>query len=147
MLFKSFTGLLVEQFDDVYTMIELKYSKHERKRLCYKRNREKDVGAGRRFKLAVKDRAIIVMVFYRLYITYTLMEFLYGLDQQSNVCKDIQKIERLIRRCLLIPQKLYNITKRLKTKDEVDQFLFDIYPKIVREERISWGVLIELYWD
>jgi hypothetical protein len=40
---------------------------------------------------------------------------------QSNVCRDIQKIERLIRRCLPIPQKLDNVTKRLKTKEEVEQ--------------------------
>jgi hypothetical protein len=58
---------------------------------------------------------------YRLYITYTLMEFLFGLDQ-SDVCRDIRKIERLIRRCLPIPQRLYNVTKRLKTKEEIEQY-------------------------
>ena len=76
---------------------------------------------GRHFKLDVKDRVIMVLVYYRLYITYTLMEFLFGLDQ-SNVCRDIQKIERLIRRCLPIPQKLYDVTKRLKTKEEVEKY-------------------------
>jgi DDE superfamily endonuclease len=41
----------------------------------------------------------------------------------SNVCcRDIQKIESLVRRCLPIPQKIYNITKRLKTADEVEQY-------------------------
>ena len=42
---------------------------------------------------------------------------------QSNVCsRDIQKIESLIRKCLSIPQKLYNITKRLQAVDEVEQY-------------------------
>ena len=95
-LFKSFTGLSVKQFDDIYKEIESKYEKYEIKRLSYKRNRERDIGAGRRFKLLVKDRVIMVLVYYRLYITYTLMEFLFGLDQ-SNVCRDIEKIEGLIR--------------------------------------------------
>ena len=49
------------------------------------------------------------------------MEFLFGLDQ-SNVCRDIQKIERLIRSCLPIPQKLYKVTRRLKTREEVEQY-------------------------
>ena len=49
------------------------------------------------------------------------MEFLFGLNQ-SNVCRVIQKIERLIRRCLPIPQKLYEVTKRLKTKEEVEKY-------------------------
>ncbi len=119
-LFKSFTRLPVQQFDNVYREIESKYPKHEIKRFSYKRNRERDVGAGRRFKLAVKDRVIMVLVYYRMYITYTLMEFLFGLDQ-SNVCRDIQKIEGLIRDCLPIPQKLYNVAKRLKTKEEIEQ--------------------------
>lgn len=121
MLFKSYTGLSVQQFDNVYREIESKYPKHEVKRLSYKRNRERDVGAGRRFNLVVKDRVVMVLVYYRLYITYTLMEYLFGLDQ-SNVCRDIQKIEGLIRECLPIPQKLYYVAKRLKTKEEVEQY-------------------------
>ena len=120
-LFKSFTGLSVKQFDDIYQTIESKYEKYEIKRLSYTRNRERDIGGGRRFKLVIKDRVTMVLVYYRLYITYTLMEFLFDLDQ-SNVCRDIQKIERLIRSCLPIPQKLYKVTRRLKTKEEVEQY-------------------------
>jgi len=124
MLFKSFTGLSVKQFDDVFKVMESKYSSHEIRRLSYKRNRERSIGAGRRFKLVMKDRFIMVLVYYRLYITYTLASFLFGLDQ-SNVCRDIQKIEWLIRSCLPMPQKLYNATKRLKTKEEIGQYFPD----------------------
>ena len=63
----------------------------------------------------------MLLVYYRLYITYTLAGFLFDLDQ-SNICRDIQKIERLIRKCVPIPQKIYNITKRLKTPEEVEQY-------------------------
>ena len=125
LLFKSFTGLSVKQFDNIFKEIQSKYPKYEVKRLSPsrkgRRRRERTVGAGRHFKLLVKDRVIMVLVYYRLYITYTLMEFLFGLDQ-SNVCRDIQKIERLIRSCLPIPQKLYKVTRRLKTKEEVEQY-------------------------
>jgi hypothetical protein len=69
----------------------------------------------------VKDRVVMVLVYYRLYITYTLREFLIGLDQ-SNVCRGIDKIEGLIRKCLPIPQKLHNVTKRLKTTEELEQY-------------------------
>ncbi|MDN5868800.1 MAG: transposase [Candidatus Nitrosocosmicus sp.] len=124
LLFKSFTGLSVKQFDDVFKEIESKYPKYEVKRLSYNRKdkrRERAVGAGRRFKLVPKDRVIMVLVYYRLYITYTLAGFLFDLDQ-SNICRDIEKIEGLIRSCLPIPQKMYNITKRLKTREEVEQY-------------------------
>ncbi len=40
----------------------------------------------------------------------------------SNICRDIQKIEGLIRQCVPISQKTYKITKRLKTPEEVEQY-------------------------
>ncbi|CAN5830321.1 hypothetical protein BH23THE1_BH23THE1_28250 [soil metagenome] len=84
----SFTGLSVKQFDDIFKEIESRYDKYEIKRLSSRkeRRRERAVGDGRRFKIVVKNRIIMVLVYYRLYITYTLMEFLFGLDQ-SNVCR------------------------------------------------------------
>jgi Helix-turn-helix of DDE superfamily endonuclease/DDE superfamily endonuclease len=121
-LFKSFTGLSIQQFNDIYKEIKSKYKKYEIKRLSSKR-RERGIGAGRgrHFKLIVEDRVIMLLVYYRLYITYTLAGFLFDLDQ-SNVCRDIKKIEGLIRQCLPIPQKLYKITKRLKTPQEVEKY-------------------------
>lgn len=121
-LFKSFTGLSIQQFNDIYKEIKAKYKKYEIKRLSSKRRRERDVGAGRHFKLIVEDRVIMLLMYYRrLYITYTLAGFLFDLDQ-SNICRDIQKIESLIRKCVPIPQKVYNKTKRLKTPEEVEKY-------------------------
>jgi hypothetical protein len=116
LLFKSFTGLTVHEFDDIYDKkMAKKYTKHELKRLSKRLNRKRKIGAiGRLFKLDVRDKFVMLLVYYRLYITYTLAGFLFDLDQ-SNVCRDIQKIESLIRECMPIPQKIYLITKRLKT--------------------------------
>jgi len=124
MLFKSFTGLSVQQFDNIYNEeITKRYDKHEIQRLSSAKRdiRERKIGAGRPFKLDLKDRFVMLLVYYRLYITYTLAGFLFDLDQ-SNICRDIQKIERLVRQCLSIPQKIYNITKRLRTLDEVEKY-------------------------
>jgi hypothetical protein len=41
----------------------------------------------------------------------------------SNICsRDIQKIEELVRHCVPIPKKTYNITKRIQTPEEVEQY-------------------------
>ncbi len=103
LLFKSFTGLTVQEFDNIYDKeITKRYDKHEIKRLSTKRKkRERSTGAGRPFKLDVKDRFLMILVYYRLYITYTLAGFLFDLDQ-SNICRDIQKIESLVRKCVPI---------------------------------------------
>src|SRR6476620_4701363 len=122
-LFDSFTGLSVQEFDDIYNKeITKRYHDYEIKRLSKRKDRTRDSGAvGRPFKLDVKDIFLMLLVYYRLYITYTLAGFLFDLDQ-SNICRDIQKIERLVIQCLPIPQKIYNITKRLKTPQEVEKY-------------------------
>jgi hypothetical protein len=97
LLFRSFTGLEIAEFDIIYKEIESKYYEHERKRLS-NRKRKRDVGAaGRPFKLKVKERFFfMLLVCYRLYITYTLSGFLFDLDQ-SNVYRDISMLEPLIK--------------------------------------------------
>src|SRR5215212_9273953 len=125
LLFKSFTGLTVQEFDDIYNKeIVKRYHDYELQRLSKRKNRKRDIGAGRPFKLDVKDRFVMLLVYYRLYITYTLAGFLFDLDQ-SSICRDIQKIERLVRECIPIPQKIYSITKRLKTPKEVEKYFPD----------------------
>jgi Helix-turn-helix of DDE superfamily endonuclease/DDE superfamily endonuclease len=113
----------VQEFNDIYEKnVTKRYTKHEIQRLSKrKKDRERRIGAGKPFKLDVKNRFLMLLVYYRLYITYTLAGFLFDLDQ-SNICRDIQKIEGLIRQCVPIPQKTYPITKRLKTPDEVEKY-------------------------
>ena len=123
LLFKSFTGLTVQEFDDIYDNdMAKRHGRHEIRRLSKRKDsRERSIGAGRHFKLDVKNRFLMLLVYYRLYITYTLTGFLFDLDQ-SNVCRDIQKIESLVRRCVPIPQKMYRLSKRLRTPEEVEKY-------------------------
>jgi len=112
----------VQEFDDIYNkQITKKYTKHEIKRLSKGKERKRDIGAGRPFKLDIRNRFLMLLVYYRLYITYTLAGFLFNLDQ-SNICRDIQKIESLIKECLPIPQKIYNISKNLKNLDRFEKY-------------------------
>ena len=120
LLFRSFTGLEISEFNEIYTEIESRYNEHERKRLS-RTKRERKVGAGRPFKLKVRERFLMLLVYYRLYITYTLSGFLFDLDQ-SNVCRDISIIEPLVKLCIPLPKKLYKRTRRLRTIDEVEEY-------------------------
>ncbi len=84
----------------------MKYKDHPKE----KKDRERETGADRPFKLDLENRFLMLLVYYCLYITYTMTGFLFDLDQ-STICSDIQKIESLIRKCVLIPQKIYRITE------------------------------------
>ena len=119
-LFRSFTGLEIFEFDTICREIELRYQEYEKKRLSKKR-RIRNIGAGRPFDLKVRDRFVMLLVYYKLYITYTLSGFLFNLDQ-SNVCRDISILEPLIERCIPLPKKLYRRTRRLRTIGEVEEY-------------------------
>ena len=121
LLFRSFTGLTVLEFDQINREIESKYEEYERRRLLSKRKRKRDVGAGRPFKLKARERLLMLLVYYRLYITYTLSGFLFDLDQ-SNVYRDLTFIESLVKECIPLPKKIYKRTKRLRTINEVEQY-------------------------
>ena len=59
--------------------MDSKYEEYERRRLS-RRKRKRDVGAGRPFKLKPRERLLMLLVYYRLYITYALSGFLFDLD-------------------------------------------------------------------
>lgn len=78
----------------------------------------------------------MLLVYYRLYITHTLSGFLFDLDQ-SNVYRDIRYIEPLVKRCIPLPQKLYNLTRRLRTVlEEVEKYFpeFKAFIDITEQE-------------
>ena len=124
LLFRSFTGLELSQFDSICQEVESKYPEYEIKRLSKRekeRMRTRSIGAGRHFKLTVRDRFLMLLVYYKLYITHTLSGFLFDLDQ-SNVHRDIRYMEPVVKSCIPLPQKLYNITRRLRTVEEVEKY-------------------------
>jgi DDE superfamily endonuclease/Helix-turn-helix of DDE superfamily endonuclease len=120
LLCRSLTGLTVPEFDQISTEMDSKYEEYERRRLS-RRKRKRDVGAGRPFKLKPRERLLMLLVYYRLYITYALSGFLFDLDQ-SNVFRDLNILESLLKECIPLPKKIYKRTKRLRTIDEVEQY-------------------------
>ncbi|MBV9177407.1 MAG: hypothetical protein JO297_10240 [Nitrososphaeraceae archaeon] len=78
MIFRSFIGLTISEFDFIYNELESKYDEHERSRRLLSKmnnNRQRNIGAGRRpFKLKVKERKILdafSSILSALYYIYT----------------------------------------------------------------------------
>jgi hypothetical protein len=89
-LFKSFTGLTVKGFDDIYDKeMSKRHGRHEISRFSKRKDRERSIGAGRHFKLDAKDRFLMLLSYYHRYITCTSAGFLFDLDQ-SNICRDTE---------------------------------------------------------
>lgn len=123
-LFKRFTGLSLNEFNILYEKVKNKYKDSEVKRLS-NRKRKREFGAGRRFKMSLEDRLIMLLVHYRCYLVFSLMGFLFDLNQ-SNVCRDIKYLEPLVKQCIPLPEKMKERTKRISTLKE----LFEYYPEM-----------------
>ncbi|VUT23770.1 MAG: hypothetical protein MASP_00168 [Candidatus Methanolliviera sp. GoM_asphalt] len=113
----AFTGLSIEEFNRLYPMIADRYEDYEKKRLS-REGRKKDIGQGRKFKLDLIDRLLMLLVYYRLYITYTLAGFLFNLDQ-SNVYRNIKHLEPLVKECIPLPDRVHKATKKIKNLEEL----------------------------
>ena len=118
-IFKSFTGLKVPEFDAFYTKIQDSHAAHEQRRL-HREDRKRRIGAGHPFKLPLKDRLVMLLMYYRLYVTSTLLGFLFDLGQ-SNVLKNIRMLEPHMKDVLPLPGKLHQKARRLRTLDEVEE--------------------------
>ncbi|MER5176105.1 MAG: hypothetical protein ABJB76_03325 [Candidatus Nitrosocosmicus sp.] len=63
LLFKSFTGLTIQEFDDIYNKeITKRYCKHELIRLSKQINRKRYIRAGRPFKLDPENRFLMLLM-------------------------------------------------------------------------------------
>lgn len=118
--FRSFTGLDVEQFDFLSKKVEAEYEKTEIERLAA-RKRKRRIGAGRNFKMPVRDRLLMSLVYWRLYTTYELTGYLFGIDT-SNAYRDIKYLEHAVKRCVPIPGKIYAKAKRISTLEELEEY-------------------------
>ena len=123
--FQKFTGITVPQFDFLFSKIEKQYKITEIQRLS-KRERVRKIGAGRAFKLSVKERILMLLIYYRCYTSYDLLEYLFGVDS-STVCRDIAKIEPAVKQCVPIPAKIYADSKKINSIE----FLQELFPELI----------------
>ncbi len=123
-LFRTFTGLTVSEFDGLFASVEGKYPEHEAKRLG-KRKRINAIGQGRPFTLELKGRLLMLLIYYKTYMSLSLAGFLFNLDQ-SNVHRNIKHLEPLVKMCIPLPKKVYKKAKRISTIEE----LLGYYPEM-----------------
>lgn len=99
--FKSLTGLDVKQFDSMYKKVEEQYQIAELERLSNK-IRKRRIGAGRPFRLSVRERFLMLLVHHRCRTSYGMLERLFGVHA-TTAYRDIKKIEPAVKACMLMP--------------------------------------------
>lgn len=118
-LFARFMGLTLEEFNRLFRKIEKEYPQFEIERLSRK-DRIKSIGQGSKFKLNLRDRIIMFLCHYKMHITEELCGFLFDLNQ-SNVNRNIKRLEPLMEKCLPTPKKMYKKVKRIGNLKELEE--------------------------
>ena len=107
--FNRLFGLSVSQFEDILTKVDSQWQKKVISK--YKR-------PGRDYKLDVADMLLMLLLYYRSYISQEFVGYLFGIDD-SRVCRIIQKLESLLAKIMVLPNKKY------LSKEEVESLIID----------------------
>lgn len=119
-VFRSLTGITVENFNKTYKELLPIYSKSEIKRLSSKK-RERNLGGGRKKELELEDQLLLTLIYYRHYVSQSFLGLIFNLHN-SNVCRLIKYITPLMARIFKIPTR--KIDNRL-TEEEIGLYLID----------------------
>lgn len=116
--FRNFSGLEIQEFDNLNQMIKEKYDAYEQQRL-QREDRKRAIGAGHPYGLSLTDRLLMLLLYYHLYTSSTLLGYLFCISQ-TGVLKNIRRLEPLVSEVLPLPKKEHDKVKRLQTVDEIE---------------------------
>ena len=115
-MFRNLTGISPEEFAKLLTELTPRYDEWNIARLS-KTTRPREIGAGGKFALSLEDRLLMLLMYYRCYMTHAFLGFLFGIDD-SNVGRNMKPLERLLAGVFRIPEK------RIKVDPEEVTMLF-----------------------
>ena len=117
-LFRRFTGLEVAQFEDLVTKLGPVYAENETRRLK-KSVRQRKIGGGSQFSCSLEERLLMLLMYYKMYITHEFLGILFDLDN-SNISRSIRHLSPLLARIFRVPERRIRLSG--KEKDELLNF-------------------------
>jgi len=133
--FLNFTGLTVNEFQKLVSLIKDDWPLQREQRLKPLALRQRKLGGGRKLKLPlIEDRMLVFSVYAKLYLPQVLMEYLFNIDE-STVCRIIQELSPLLSKKIVINRKP---GKRITTLEELRELFPDLDEILVdaTEQRI-----------
>ena len=128
-IFRALTGLSQKDFDALFGDFQKAHAARlgeatHTKRGC--RPRRRKAGAGHPFDHDLRDRLLMALVWLRVYPTYELLGWLFGLDK-SNAWHNVQDILATLEQMARFPLERPEAQRRPLTS-EAD--LFDAFPEV-----------------
>lgn len=89
-VFKSFFGVTVTEFDELYTKVLPVWAAKEQERLN-NRSRQRAIGGGRNYELPLRERLLMTLLWLRLYLNTDVLGFLFEVDG-STVSRNVRNL-------------------------------------------------------
>jgi hypothetical protein len=108
-LFLSFTGMHLHTFQELLPLFEQAYSQLEKRRketlVGTGRKRLRAAGAGKHFSNDLTNRLLMLLIYYRLYLTQDFMTVLFKASNKSIICRSIQHIRPVVESVVPTPER------------------------------------------
>jgi hypothetical protein len=100
----SFTGLSVEQFETLLCALAPLYEARERERKS-RPSRRRAIGGGHPFRLALPERLLMTLMYLRLYVTESLLGYLFDVHESSVNRERNQRMLPVLLEVLPVPMR------------------------------------------
>jgi hypothetical protein len=94
-VFKSVTGLSIDEFNALFEKFVPVWVEQERQRLS-RPERKRAIGGGRKYSLKLREQLIMVTCWLRLYLNTEAMGFFFGVDK-STVSRNCRRLLKVLR--------------------------------------------------
>jgi DDE superfamily endonuclease/Helix-turn-helix of DDE superfamily endonuclease len=101
--FRQLTGITPDAFDRLLAQLTPRYEQADARRKD-RPGRKRKPGAGPKHKLPLSDRLLMLLIYYRTYVTHAFLGFLFGVDD-SAVGRNINPLQPLLAGIFRIPER------------------------------------------
>jgi hypothetical protein len=116
--FRRLTGLDPATFRALLPSVEQAWLDAQR-RHRHRPGRRRRPGAGPKFTLRVADQLLVLLIYYRTYISHVFLGFLFAVDD-ATICRTLRRIEPLLAGIFRIPERRVHLQD-----DEIRELFFD----------------------
>lgn len=126
--FRRLTGLTPDAFRALPGHVEPAWHEARRRRRD-RPGRRRRPGAGPKHALSVPDQLLMLLVYYRCYVSHAFLAFLFGIDD-ATVCRNIRALEPALAGHFRIPERRVEVRP-----DEVKELFFDATERPTRRPK------------
>src|SRR6478735_2650856 len=128
--FRQLTGITPPAFDRLLADLTPRYEQAEVRRKD-RPGRKRQPGAGRKHALALADRLLMLLIYYRTYTTNAFLGFLFGVDD-SAVGRNINPLQPLLAGIFRIPERRVKLDP-----EDIRELFFDATERPTRRPEVG----------